>query len=176
MFDPDFLWSPDDVLRRTAAGGVSEFDRLTKFQRSVLFDEQLAAHKNRVFNNTPVPAWIQAMSRQDKKRQRGWWAGLPHHDNNPFGVFEEDDGQIAAKRKQCNRLTQHARSLGAKKNSDTARLIRTRLMAEHGERIRAPGNRAVSALAKELAPVFGLAVSTLRAHIAAIRRDLLTSR
>jgi hypothetical protein len=175
MFDPDLLWSPDDVWRRIEAGDDSAFDRLTKFQKSVLMDERVADTKQRAFNSTPVPAWIQAMSRQDWKRQRGWWAGLPAHDNNPLGRGEED-GQIAAKRTQCNRLTQHARSLGAKKNSDAARLIRIRLMVDHGESIRALGNRGVSTLAKELSPAFGLAASTLRAHITGVRKDLMTSR
>lgn len=168
--DRNKLWSPAEVWKSLHAD-ASVFAGLSRFQIGVMMDELISDVKAEAFRRAP-----QRAGPRTRKRQRGWWAGLPPHDNNPFRVFEDDDGQIAAKRKQCDRLTQHARLLGAKKNSDAARLIRIRLVAAHGERIRGLGNRGVSALANECAPVFGLAASTLRAHIAAVRRELLTSR
>lgn len=177
MSDPDILWSPESLWRRIEAG-ESVFAGLTKFQISVLLDECLSDIQHRNFLNTPMPEWIRAsgLNLQGRKRQRGWWAGLAIHGNNPFGPSEIDDELIAVRRKQCNRLTKGSRLLGAQRIAAAARLIRIRLLDEHGESIRALGSRGVSTLAKELSPAFGLAASTLRAHITAVRKDLMTSR
>lgn len=75
----------------------------------------------------------------------------------------------------CNRLTPESRKLGAKANAEKAAAIRSQLLAVHKDELQALGNRGNSKLAKELAPKFGLGVSTMRRHIEAVKK-LLTSR
>jgi hypothetical protein len=109
------------------------------------------------------------------KRKRGWHSRFVRYSGNTFWACADDVIELSAAKAACNRLTPDARKKGAQANSTKAAQVRAKLRSDFGSVIATLPPRGISRLAKSLAPVFGLGVSTMRKHIVAVR-ELLTSR
>lgn len=145
---------------------------VAQWRRGVEFELMQEPFKRRAFEKMPIPAHIKP---KQKKRMRGWWAKFDTYGDNPYKACIDEGEELAAAKAACNRLTADARKAGAKVSSTKAAQVRAILLRDFHNEIASAPPRGVSKLAKTLAPILGLGVSTMRSHIVVVK-DLLTSR